>query len=138
MGEEQDRPLSLNVLLRRLDFIEDYWYEVGETLKVSDKILCELQNSPQANASPEKNLKVVIIEWIEANQSQVILPLIVEALREAQFIQKDNILLDNLNNLNVQPYRRNARRKCACPAPSAVSTMIIDHMLGVATHHSCK
>ena len=129
MVEEPGR-LSLNLLLQKLDFIEDYWNEVGETLNVSDKILYELQKSSQANASPEKNLKVVIIEWIEANQTQVILPLILKALRDAQFVRENSMLLDKLNNLQV-PYRMNARRKCAwCPAQYV--TMIIDqYMLGV-------
>ena len=112
--EEEPGRLSLNVLLQRLEFIQDYWYKVGETLNVSDEILHELRQSPQANASSGRNLMVVIIKWIEANQGRIILPLILEPLRDAQFIQENGMLLEKLNNLQVS-YRRNSSRKCACP-----------------------
>ena len=110
MGEVLPRP-SLNLLLQRLDFIQGYWYEVGETLNVSDGLLHELQNSPQSVPQSERNLEAVIVGWIEENQSQILLPLIVEALRDAQFVRQDHALLERLNNIPV-PNRRNVVGKC--------------------------
>lgn len=111
MSENLEPPIagpSLDDLLDRLDFLKDHWFEVGEALRISGQTLNELQGSPEANNTPpEDNLEAVIVEWIEENQVRVLLPQIVETLRDSQFVQSNPSILRKLNNLTSRrPNRR--------------------------------
>ena len=77
--------VSLNILLERLEFLEDIWLQVGNALKVPEDALQDLQSGSQANIH-KKNLKKVIKHWKEANLDEMMWAKLIEKLCDDQEI----------------------------------------------------
>ena len=93
---------SLNDLLQKLDFIKDRWSDVGKALNVSNLTLHDLQSSSNVHSthSPEENLEFVIVEWMNGNLIQLLLPKIMNVLMDAEFVKNDESIKSNLQKLN--------------------------------------
>ena len=105
---------ALNDLFQKLDFMKDHWSDVGKALNVSNLTLHNLHSSSNSTHSPEENpLEYVIVEWMNGNLIQLLLPKLVDVLMDAEFVKNDESIKRNLHDLNniVAPRKNKSKNK---------------------------
>ena len=94
--DRQRGDLSVEVLIRKLSFLQEYWKQVGSSLHIAEDTLQEIADE---DSSPYGKLERVITTWVEANQCRLLLPPLRDVLLDADFTQQDNNIFQLIKNV---------------------------------------